>query len=122
MAASTSSGFHTYQSWGRTRRPKSITGGDSTTVTDCADLTAAAAGTGVCITENQRFLHIATAAGASLVNVWAYSHAFGVWSELKIGGATVTAGASEHKIVEISGIDKVAFNITGVVYAACSTF
>ena len=68
---------HQHSSWGRTRGPKNITGPNQTpvAVTDCGSLVAAAAGTGVCVTENQRYLHITTAAGASVSNIWAYMHA-----------------------------------------------
>ena len=114
-----------HTSWGRTRGPKNINGPTQTPValTDCADLAAAAAGTGVCITENQRFLHITTSEASSLVNIWVYMHASGVWAELKtLAGASHTMGASEHKVIEIDGVDKVAFNITGTVHAAGSTF
>ena len=115
-----------HTSWGRTRGPKNINGPTQTPValTDCANLAAAALGTGVCLTENQRFLHITTSdAPAALSNIWVYMHASGVWSELKtLAGASYTMAANEHKIIEIDGIDKVAFNIAGTVHAAASTF
>jgi hypothetical protein len=122
MAASTSSGFHTYSSWGRTRRPKNITGSDGTAVVDCADLAAAAAGTGVYITQNQRYLHLSAAADGSVSHIWAYSYASNAWAELLIGGAIVTLASSKYKIIEIDGIDKVALDIDGSVFAACTTF
>jgi len=122
MAASTSSGFHTYSSWGRTRRPKNITGSDGTAVVDCADLAAAAAGTGVYITQNQRYLHLSAAADGSVDHIWAYSYASNAWAELLIGGSTVTLASSKYKIIEIDGIDKVALDIDGSVFAACTTF
>ena len=94
-------------------------------------------------TENQRFLHLITPAGAAFSNVWAYTYATGIWSELKLTvrevkteGAnnaddvdtnvetSIAVGASSHRIVEIAGIDRVAFNVSAVdtVYAATSTF
>jgi hypothetical protein len=112
-------------SWGRTRGPKNITGPNQTpvAVTDCGSLVAAAAGTGVCVTENQRYLHITTAAGASVSNIWAYMHASKQWAELKtLAGAPHAVAEETHQTFEIAGIDKVAFNIDGVVYAAASTF
>ena len=88
-------------------------------------------------TENQRFLHLITAAASTVVNVWAYTYATGIWSELKLSerdikGATdaddvriespIALTAATHRVVEIAGIDRLAFNITGTVYAAASTF
>jgi hypothetical protein len=117
--------YHRHQSWGRTREPKNINGSNQTPValTVCTNLANATNGVGNCITENQRFLHITTSAASSLVNIWVYTHASGVWAELKtLANVAHTMNASEHKIIEISGIDKVAFNITGTVHAAASTF
>jgi len=92
-------------------------------------------------TENQRFLHLTTAGASSVVAVWAYTYATGIWTELKLparevktqGGAaaddadtnveiSIALGASTHRVIEISGIDRLAFDITGTVYAATSTF
>ena len=130
--------FHTYSSWGRTRRPKNVNGASSTAaVKDVASLAAAktitdAAGTnkidlelGVYSTENQRYLHISATTGGTVAIVWAYTHASGVWAELLVGGSSITVADGTHKIVEIVGIDLLAFNLgadTTSVYAACSTF
>jgi len=138
MAASTSSGFHAYSSWGRTRRPKSVTGADGTAVVDVASVAAAKAITdaitttskaapasGVYNTENQRYLHVTATTGGSVANIFVYSYAFGVWAELIIGGSSCTVATGQHKIFEIDGVDLVAFNLgadTTSVYAACSTF
>lgn len=102
-------------------------------------------------TENQRFLHLMTSgADGAIVNVWVYAYATGIWTELKrerfdvateteairapAGDATdladvrtldsvaLAAGAPQHLIVEIAGIDRVAFNVTNTAYAAASTF
>ena len=125
-----------YTSWGRTRQPKNIAGthnveaGTHPAVVTCrnsaADMnthTAADAADGKHYkTENQRFLHLTTSGGASVTNVWVYTYASGLWAKLMISGAAVTLGASEHKVIEISGVDKVAFHLGGTVHAACSTF
>jgi len=114
---------HKHHSWGRTRRPKNITGTDGGAVADCADLAAAGNGTGVYRTENQRYLHLSCAADGSIANIWAYSYASNSWAELLIAGASVTLAASKYKIIEIDGIDKIAINIGGgSVFAACTTF
>jgi hypothetical protein len=102
-------------------------------------------------TENQRFLHLMTAgADGAVANVWAYTYATGIWTELKrerfdvateteasrapAGNATdladvrtldsvaLAAGAPQHLIVEVAGIDRLAFNIDNTAYAAMSTF
>jgi hypothetical protein len=91
-------------------------------------------------TENQRFLHLITGDG-TVVNVWAYSYATGIWAELKLFAREVktqsgvgaddadtnvetpiTLTAGTHRVVEIAGIDRIALNITATVYAATSTF
>ena len=137
MAASTSSGFHTYSSWGRTRRPKNVAGSDGTSVVDVATLGAAKAITdavttapksnpaaGVYSTENQRYLHLSSSATGTVVNVWVYHYASAKWSELLIGGASVTLAVAKTKIIEIDGVDLVAFKVTeqSDVHAACTTF
>tara|TARA_R100001510_G_C7581240_1_gene154152 strand:+ start:97 stop:726 length:630 start_codon:yes stop_codon:yes gene_type:complete len=88
-------------------------------------------------TENQRFLHLITGSTGTVAKVWAYSYATGIWSELKLpardtkGAAanddesvelSVTVGSGTHRVVEIAGIDRLAFKITNTVYAATSTF
>ena len=92
-------------------------------------------------TENQRFLHLITASTGTVVNVWAYSYATGIWAELKQAvrevktqsGAgdddvdttleeSVAVGSGIHRVIEIAGIDRLAFKITNTVYAATSTF
>lgn len=97
-------------------------------------------------TENQRFLHLMTSgANGAIVNVWVYAYATGIWTELKrerfdvatdlagdpaadvadvrtLDSVALAAGAPQHLIVEIAGIDRVAFNVTNTAYAAASTF
>lgn len=88
-------------------------------------------------TENQRFLHLITGSTGTVVNVWAYSYATGIWAELKLpardtkGAAanddvsvelSVAVGTATHRVIEIAGIDRLAFKITNTVYAATSTF
>ena len=126
-----------HTSWGRTRRPKNITGtdggsvvnvaslGDAKTVTDAVTGTVKAdPSSGVYSTENQRFLHLISSNNGTVANVWVYHYASGKWSELLIGGSSVTLAAAKTKIIEISGVDLVAFKVTNAtdVYAACSTF
>ncbi len=129
--------FHRHSSWGRTRRPKNIAGPDGTAVADVASLGAAKLITdaistpskakpssGVYSTENQRFLHLISSNNGTVSNVWVYHYASGKWSELLIGGASVTLAAAKTTIIEISGADLVAFNVDNPtdVWAACSTF
>ena len=129
--------FHRHSSWGRTRRPKNVTGSDGGSVTNVASLAAAKSITdaigaaskanpssGVYSTENQRFLHLISSTNGTVVNVWVYHYASGKWSELLIGGSSVTLAAAKTRIIEISGADLVAFKVTNAsdVFAACSTF
>jgi hypothetical protein len=127
--------FHRHSSWGRTRQPKNIAGKHGTKVAEVgegsvtldlaalnADATADRAARGY-TTENQRFLHVTCEAAGAVTNVYVYSHAFDRWSELVDStGASLTAGNSEHKIFTIAGVDRVAFRLSGNVYAAGSTF
>ena len=131
-------GRTTWDSYGRTRRPKNIAGADGTAVSSVADVGAAkivtdasfaagnasGTGTGVYATENQRYLHLSSTTNGTVVNVWVYHYASAKWSELLVGGASVTLAAAKCKIVEIAGADLVAFKVTNAadVHAACSTF
>ena len=128
MAQSTSSGFHTYSSWGRTRRPKNVNGSSSTLhITSGEEY----------FTENQRFLHLSLDTDPSgntrTVTVWGFMHASGRWAPLKdTSGIAVTTGAIAdaqfHRVFEIAGVDKVYFQIDSALngsdflHAACSTF
>ena len=134
---------HKYSSWGRTRRPKNITGTDGVKVTgttigalsalDIAGTGSHASATnGVYKTENQRYLHLhASGSSSGCDNVYTYLYASQQWSEYKthtLGTATsgsVTVDANSHIVYEIYGADLIAFN-TGSnsdgIYAAFSTF
>ena len=130
--------FRRYTSWGRTRQPKNLTGGHRGFVTpvgagtvaqDLAALnannTAQRAARGYS-TENQRYLHITVSTDASVTELFVYSHATDVWTELIVGGAKVAVSATQSEIVEIAGVDRVAFR--GVsdgakkVFLSASTF
>jgi hypothetical protein len=144
MAVSTSSGFHTHSSWGRTRQPKSLTGANGTQ-TAAPPTAAPSAATDGYITENQRYLHVllkdAAAGNGVGIVIWAYSHAFGAWGKLvqANGNSAQTASSSSSlnvaQVFEISGADRVYFqraqvgaadqawdNANDELYAACSTF
>ena len=134
---------HKYTSWGRTRRPKNITGIDGTQVTGTtiAALTAldiantgsnAKPANGVYKTENQRYLHLhASGSSSGCTNVYTYLYASQQWSELSVRKnddgvmdlTPVVCGANEHVIVDIAGADLIAFTTgSGGLYAAFSTF
>lgn len=129
----------TPKSWGRTRRPKNVNHGkDGVSVVHVASLVAAKAITdaitgdhkvsasqGVYQTENQRYLHLCSSDNGTVVNIWVFHYATGKWSELVTSaGASITLAAKTTKIVEIAGVDLVAFNTTNPtdVFASCSTF
>jgi hypothetical protein len=127
--------FRKNTSWGRTRQPKNVAGAHGSTVDSvgeasvAADLTALSTGTTAdrrdrgYPTQNQRFLHITCEAAGAMTNVYVYSHAFDIWSELvDSSGTSLSAGNSEHKIFTMAGVDRVAFRLSGNVYAAGSTF
>ena len=149
MAVSTSSGFHTYSSWGRTRGPKNLAGsqGGEVGVVLVGTLDAVTDGYA---TENQRYLHLLVgnaaaddvAATLRTITVYAYNHAFGKWfpllapSDAGESPTAVTLTAPDNdgtealagrkaQTFEIFGVDRVAF--VGVTahtkcWAACSTF
>ncbi|MBL18307.1 MAG: hypothetical protein CMC82_00550 [Flavobacteriaceae bacterium] len=134
--------FHRYSSWGRTRRPKNIAGSDGTKVVSKVSLAACKAITdgitdvskespanGVYSTENQRFLHLTTTNGGQVDEIYVYHYASAVWSQLVYSGhdqnnASITVPANTCKVIEIAGVDLVAFKLSDStdVYAACSTF
>ena len=132
MAVSTSSGFHTYSSWGRTRGPKNIIDPDHSSPASVT-LTNGAPESDAYITENQRFLHInhivaaGNGDGGASIQVQAYMHASGQWANL--GSAISSNTTRTHTVVEIFGVDKiklVASGLTGTetctIFPACSTF
>ena len=130
---------HKYTSWGRTRRPKNITGKDGCFVTGSTIAALSGLATsdftpsnGVYKTENQRYLHLhASGSSSGCDNVYTYLYATQQWSELhgrsSVDGTrfSIDVNSNEHIIVDISGADLIAFN-TGSnsdgIYAAFSTF
>lgn len=138
MAQSTSSGFHTHSSWGRTRSPKNLTGTQGGAITLLANtntlqgVTATSAGYA---TENQRFLHVlvcdANVDAPAAVTVFGYCHAFQRWFEIPqdqlasanagataasitvadsgVAPASQVPSAREYRLYHIVGIDRVAF-------------
>ena len=132
---------HRYNSWGRTRRPKNVTGIDGAHVTgstilklralDMNDAANAIPANGVYKTENQRFVHLhASGSSSGCNNVFTYLYASQQWSELKrfdfktgTDRESIVVGANEHVIVEIGGADLIAFATgSGGLFAAFSTF
>ena len=125
-----------YGSPGRTRRPWNLAGKDGDALTDVASLPGDGADentAGVYRTFNHGTLHLAADGSSTVVNVWVANYANGKkWTELKIWNRTtdgntmtesdITVGNDEHRIVDISGVDLIAFNITGTVYASVCTF
>ena len=144
MAQSTSSGFHTHQSWGRTRRPKALKrdGAISSKETASAVTVIAAgdlndnlnddsAGQNGYSTENQRFLHIQIENDGvdDTLKLYAYNYAFGSWSQLYLpygaatqldtgdgdGGAQTTNDVwVEAKWTTISGKFMVTIPVNGI--------
>ena len=111
-----------YTSWGRTRRPKNITGTDGTQVlgTTIGALTAldiagtgsnASPSNGVYKTENQRYLHLhASGSSSGCDNIYTYLYASQQWSELvepsgSVQRASVACDANQTRIIEIAGAD-----------------
>lgn len=134
--------IHRYNSWGRTRRPKNITGTDGafvtgSTIDELSALDIAGTGSnatpanGIYKTENQRYVHLHASGSSSGCNgVWTYLYATQQWSELHVlnPGASdalvpVSCGANQTRIVEIAGADLIAFETgSGGLKAAFSTF
>ena len=134
--------IHSYSSWGRTRRPKNITGIDGASVTGSSIvlLTAldiantgsnATPANGVYKTENQRYVHLhASGSSSGCTAVFTYLYAAQQWSQLHVlnPGASntlvpVDCGANQTRIVEIAGADLIAFTTgSGGLRAAFSTF
>ena len=139
--------IHRYDSWGRTRRPKSITtndgsfltgalsvdnleehtpdGGFASSVDGIPEYVAA----GMYSTQNQRFCHIITSGSATITNMYVYNHAAGFWGEMLTGSANdgpveLTKATSEYRKIDICGVDIVAFNTgsSGKISVSFSTF
>tara|TARA_Y100000114_G_scaffold132437_1_gene131197 strand:+ start:3691 stop:4119 length:429 start_codon:yes stop_codon:yes gene_type:complete len=142
MVSKANNDYIKWSSWGRTRQPKNIAGPHQTQ----ASLSVNAPGGNVGhVTENQRFLHLTYthsdgANHSAKIVVWGYSHSIGAWGKVKdIRGADIqmdtVTNATQSQIFEISGIDKVYFQLTQGLggagptkgnsdefFAACSTF
>jgi hypothetical protein len=79
---------HNYNSWGRTRGPKNLTGtqGGAVTLSSAANLLGITATTTGYATENQRYLHVLlednTTDTPGTIKVYGYCHAFLRWFEL----------------------------------------
>ena len=112
-----------YNSWGRTRTPKNyqtasarghyVTGGadgaagvhlnGSNSLSGISD--------GVYKTENQRYLHMScSGSNSGISNVYVYSHALPVWTELVTGSSGASHGSvvchpGEARTVDINGVD-----------------
>ncbi len=130
-------GRTTWESYGRTKCPKNLTGThgeEVASVTSEPTLTDATAGYA---TENQRYLHILLdtdpTGNTRTVTVWGFSYAFGRWAPLTDAqGRAVTTGAVNdsqvYKVFEIAGCDRVLFLADSAIggsdflLAACSTF
>ena len=130
---------HKYNSWGRTRRPKNITGTDGvaanqTTIGALTALDIANTSSnithdnGIYKTENQRFLHIHCSGSQTVSNVYCYLYAARQWSELKYVNpadgtrTTVAVDANEYIVVDINGADLVAVAGSNNPNLAFSTF
>ncbi len=148
MVSKANADYVRFQSWGRTRQPKNLAGGHAELATDARRGAAAANqdaitnaltalndfdaeandGTEIPLssrglaTENQRFLHITCPAGHTLKGLMVYSHAANVWTELKDGADIMEIAAGHCKIIEIAGVDRVAFLGGTNVILAGSTF
>ena len=145
MAVSTSSGFHTHSSWGRTRSPKNILSSQRAGTNATLDALVVSAddptsSTDGYATENQRFLHVNVletgAVATADFSIWVYSHACPRWYKLYVNDGSgglqlaseqIAASGKGHFIFEISGIDRVYIEKsagTGALSAflACSTF
>jgi hypothetical protein len=127
-------------SWGRTRSPKGLIGGQRTSPIaiiahgDVPSGITATDGTAGYVTENQRYLFVTVdnAAGNAPgrdIEVWVYLHATGIWSFFQMVDCSAITQNTTYKI-EIAGADRVAFvrdadawtATPTAVYAACSSF
>jgi hypothetical protein len=122
--------YRKYTSWGRTRQPKNVAGAHGTQLVDFGAVaptqTAPDPANGVYATENQRFLQL----HGYFARVHVFSYATGVWKTLvevdpSTGAPAIvsTAATNQARIVEIAGMDLVAFDLAATpAYATCSTF
>ena len=111
---------HKHTSFGRTRQAKNLAGAHGTEITPDGDEPTLS--TQGFATETQKHLHMflkETQNNATVVTVWAYTYAFGVWHKLQSGGSDVTIGAqnttkrmSGADAIDISGVDRLYFQLT----------
>ncbi len=134
---------HKYTSWGRTRRPKNITGQDGCFVTGSTIAALSGLSTsnftpsnGVYKTENQRYMHIhCSGSNSGVSKVYTYLYASQQWSELmqvdpsdSSNKDSILCGSNEHIIVDIKGADLIAVTtgsaafLANANYLAFSTF
>jgi hypothetical protein len=118
-------------SWGRTRCPKNIISFNHSSPTSVL-LTGTGGGpnktSSEYLTENQRFLHIShIGSGASAIQVQVYTFATDQWTNF---GSSITVGTSRvHEVIQIYGVDKIRFVVSGLanaetctIFPAASTF
>tara|TARA_B100001094_G_scaffold286469_1_gene301321 strand:+ start:199 stop:615 length:417 start_codon:yes stop_codon:yes gene_type:complete len=114
------SSVYKHTSWGRTRQAKNLAGKHATEITP--QTTVPTLATQGFPTETQEHLHmylLESGNNATIITVYAYTHAFGVWHILQSGGSAVTIAAdnttklmSGADAVDISGVDRLWFRIT----------
>ena len=112
------SSFHTYSSWGRTRRPKTVStvgksaapGGTLETARAvtvsavgnlAANLDSATEGRNGYATENQRFLHVTVSAAQNKsVTIYVYNYAIKVWAPLMVNDGDGTFSQATASTVD----------------------
>jgi len=142
---------YTPTSWGRTRRPKTLSDNHKVLSKETAaavtilassglladDLDSADAGKNGYITENQRYLHVYVAgASTNSIDIYGYNYAFGKWAPIleqdgdgtrSVMNAAVVSGQPGQYRFHIAGVDRVAFvkkttDAPTSAFAACSSF
>ena len=124
--------YRKYNSFGRTRQAKNLAGKHAAEITPLGGApTTVDQGFA---TETQKHLHLFLHEADGVDNgvtikVWAWTHAFGEWYELQSGAANVTITAdgatkvmSGADAIDISGVDRVYFQITDGAFAAADKF
>jgi hypothetical protein len=104
-----------YNSWGRTRAPKNLTGVQGGAVTleatdgSVATLLGITATTAGYATENQRYLHVLTednhGASPGTISVYGYSHAFLRWFELPQSHVPIGTNAAPTAVTIVAPAD-----------------
>ena len=138
-------------SWGRTRRPKTLSDNHTVPSKETAvavtilatsglladDLDSADDGKNGYVTENQRYLHVYVAgASTNSIDIYGYNYAFGKWAPIleqdgdgtrSVMNAAVVSGQPGQYRFHIAGVDRVAFvkkttDAPTSAFAACSSF